>query len=196
MFCHFIQHITQPHTVCRRNRNRFTDTKVIELINIHHKFLDTIYLIHNKDNRFAAASEHICHLRIGIHQSLMNVCDKDDNICRINGNLCLLSHLRKDDVTAVRLNTACIDHGKCLVQPCHICINSVSCNAGCIFYNRNLLTCQRIKQCGFTYIRPAHYRYYRFAHISVSFLSFYGLVLRSDSLPGQHPVHLPLQLPS
>ena len=196
MFRYFIKHISQSHTVCRRDRNRFSDTKIIKFIDIHHKFLNAIYFINNKDNRLTATSKHICYFCIGINQPLMNICDKDNNISCINCDLSLFSHLRKDDVTAVRLNTACIDHGKCLVQPCHICINSVSCNARCIFYNRNLLTCQRIKQCGFTYIRSAHYRYYRFAHISVSFLSFYGLVLRSDSLPGQHPVHLPLQLPS
>ena len=196
MFRYFIKHISQSHTVCRRDWNRFSDTKIIKFIDIHHKFLNAVYFINNKDNRLTATSKHICYFCIGINQPLMNICDKDNNISCINCDLSLFSHLRKDNITAVRFNTTCINHGKCLIKPCHICINSISCNARCIFYNRNLLTCQRIKQCGFTYIRPAHYRYYRFAHISVSFLSFYGLVLRSDSLPGQHLVHLPLQLPS
>ena len=170
--------------------------KIVELIHIRHELLKAVHFVDHKHDRLAGTSEHICHLGIRILQSLSDIREENNHVRRRNGNLRLLSHLRENDISAVRLNTACIDHGKCLVQPCHICINSVSCNAGCIFYNRNLLTCQRIKQCGFTYIRPAHYRYYRFAHISVSFLSFYGLVLRSDSLPSQHPVHLPLQLPS
>ena len=94
MFDHFIEHISQSHTVCCRNRHRLTDTKIVELINIHHKFLNTVYLIYNKNNRFSAAAEHICNFCIGINQSLMNICNKDDNIRCFNGNLRLFSHLR------------------------------------------------------------------------------------------------------
>ena len=114
-------------------------------------------------------AQHICHLSICIHQSLAYICNKNDHICCINGDLGLLPHLCKDQVTAVRLYTACIDHGKCPIKPGNICVDPVSCYTGGILYNGNPAPGKYIKKCGFAYIRPSHYSNYRFAHTSVSF---------------------------
>ena len=169
-----IQHITKSGTVGCGDRYRFSDTKVIKFINVHHIFLNAVYLVYNKNDRFLAAAQHICNLRIRIHKSLLYICDKYDNIGSVDRNLCLLSHLRKNDVTAVRLNSASIDHGKGFVQPCHISINSVTGHTRCIFYNRYHFACQGVKQRGFADIRPAHYCYYWFAHTFVSLSVFYS----------------------
>ena len=82
-----------------------------------------------------AAAQHICHLCIRIYKSLLHIGNKHDHIRGINGDLRLLSHLRENDVSAVRLNSTGIDHGKGFIQPGYIRIDSVTGNSRCIFYN-------------------------------------------------------------
>ena len=131
---HFIQHISKSLPVSCRNRNWLSDSKIIKFIYIHHIFLMTVYFINYKAYRFSAAAKHICHFCIGVHKPLTHICDKNDHICCINGNLRLFSHSGKNDIAAVRLDTSCIDQGKCSVKPCNICIDPVTCHAWCILY--------------------------------------------------------------
>ena len=109
MFYDLVQHITDAHAVCSRNRNRFSNPEVIKLVYVHHIFLHAVHFVYYKDNRFSASSEHVCHFGIGIYKPLVHVRDKHDHICRINGNLRLLSHLGKNNIAAVRLNSSCIN---------------------------------------------------------------------------------------
>ena len=173
LFDHLIQHISKTLSVGCGNWDRFSDSKIIKFIYIHHVLLMAVHFVDYKAYRLATAAEHICHLGVRIHKSLADICNKNDHICRINGDLCLLSHSGKNNVAAVQLNSACIDQGKCPVKPCDICINSVTGYSWCILYYGNIITCQSVKQSGFAYIRPSHYRYYWFAHKFVSFLLVY-----------------------
>ena len=173
LFDHLIQHVSKTLSVSCGDRDRFSDSKIVKLIYVHHIFLVAVYLVNYKTYRLAAAAEHVCYLSIRIHKTLAYICDKNDHVCRINGDLCLLSHSGEDDITAVRLDSACIDQGECPVKPCDICVNPVTGYSRCILYYGNIITCQSIKQSGLTYIRPSHYRYYWFAHKSVSFLFVY-----------------------
>ena len=90
---HFIQHITDSQSGRRRDRNRIPDPKIIELIHVRHKFIKIIHLVDNKHNWFFRTSEHICHFGIRILKSLSDIGNEHNDICRINGDLRLLSHL-------------------------------------------------------------------------------------------------------
>ncbi len=104
--------ITEAEHRCAGNRNRITKTEVIEFIHIRHELLKAIHLVNRKNDRLAASSEHVRHLRIGVNKTLAYIHQKHNNIRRSNGNLCLLTHVTKHHVFALRLNTAGIHHGK------------------------------------------------------------------------------------
>ena len=67
------------------------------------------------------------------------------SICRINGDLRLFPHLGKDDIAALRFNTAGIDQGKLLVQPLDIRVDSVPGYTGRILYNSEVLAGERVE---------------------------------------------------
>ena len=52
-------------------------------------FLKLSTLFTHEKHRFTGAAEHICHFGIRIHKSLTYIRDKNDDIRRINGDLCL-----------------------------------------------------------------------------------------------------------
>lgn len=119
---------------------RLSDAEVIEFINIHHLTVKVIYLVDNEYNRLAASSQHVCHFCIRIYKSLTDVCDEDDDICGINGDLRLVSHLGENDIFGFRLNTAGVYQRKFVVQPLHVGINTVTGYTRCVFYNRNIVS--------------------------------------------------------
>ena len=170
MLYHFIQHVANAQTGRCRHRNRITDSQIIELIHICHEFLKTIYFVNYQDHRLVGTAQHICHLGICILQTLTHIHQENDHICGVDSDLCLLSHLSQNNIIAVRLNTACIDQCKIMIEPGDICIDSVPGHTWRIFYNRNILSRQGIKQCGFAHIRTPHNCYYWSAHILNLFL--------------------------
>ena len=80
---YFVQHISKSLTVGCRNGKWLSDSKIIEFINIHHVFLDTVYFIYNQNNRFLASAQHIRYFCIRIHKSLLHICNKHDHVCCI-----------------------------------------------------------------------------------------------------------------
>ena len=132
---HFIQHISKSQHGCRRDRKRIADAEIVELIHIRHELLKAVHFVDHKHDRLAGASEHICHLGIRILQSLSDIREENNHVRRRNGNLRLLSHLRENDISAVRLNTAGIDHRKMIIQPVDVRIDTVSCHSRRILYN-------------------------------------------------------------
>ena len=77
---------------------RLADAEVIKFIDIHHLTVEVVYFVDNKDNRLAASSQHIGYFCIGIYKTLAHVGNKDDNVCRVDGDLRLISHLRENDI--------------------------------------------------------------------------------------------------
>ena len=120
-----IQKISDPGTVCRGDRVRIPDSEIIELIDCRFIPLPAVNLIHHKKHRLMASAEHVSDLRVRVDQSLLQICQKQNDIGGIDRNLRLLSHLRKDNITCVRLNTACIDQRKPAVEPFHIRVDPV-----------------------------------------------------------------------
>ena len=77
---------------------RLSDAKVIEFINIHHLTVEVVDFVDHQHNRLAASSQHISYFCIGIYKTLAHVGNKDDNVCRVDGDLRLISHLRENDI--------------------------------------------------------------------------------------------------
>ena len=111
------------------------DAKVIKFIDVRHIFVEIVHLIDYQHHWLMRTTQHICHLGICIHQALLYIYQENDHICCCHGDLRLGTHLGKNDIIAVRLDTSCVDQGKRLVKPCDICIYSVPGDARGIFYN-------------------------------------------------------------
>ena len=153
----FIQHIADPHPVCRRDRPWIANPQIIKFIDIRHVFLEAVHFVYNQNHRLVGTAQHIRHLGICIHQSLLDIYHKQNNICRVNGDLCLLPHLGQNDVPGIRLDTAGINQGKIFIQPRNVRINTVSRNARCILYDRDHFSRQCVKQCRFSDIGSTDY---------------------------------------
>jgi len=160
-----------------------TDTQIIEFVNIRHILLETVYFVDYQYHRLMGAAQHVRHLGVSVHQSLLYIHQENDHICRLHGDLCLFTHLGQDHILAVRFDTAGVDQGKCHIQPMDIRINTVSGNTGRIFYNRYIFASQCIEQGGFTYIRASHHRNdglgfslcHNFLHFCSCFLFLHGI---------------------
>ena len=138
--CHLIEHIADAELSGCGNGVRLSDAEVIEFINIHHLTVEVVDFVDHQHNRLAASSEHISYFCIGIYKALTDVSDEDDDICGINGDLRLVSHLGENDIFGFRLNTAGVYQRKFVVQPLHVGINTVTGYTRCVFYNRNIVS--------------------------------------------------------
>ena len=76
-----------------RYRIRVSDSKIIKFVDVRHKFVKIIYLVHCKNHRLFRAAQHICNLGVCIYKPLSHICNKNNHICRIYRNLRLLPHL-------------------------------------------------------------------------------------------------------
>ena len=170
MLDHLVQKITDTQSSGRRDRHRIAHAQIVKFIGIHQEFFKIIHFVYCQDHRLGTAAQHVRYLCIRILQSLTYIHHKNDHVRRINGYLRLFSHLRNDHVPAFRFDTARIHHGKRIIQPSHICINTVTGHTWRIFYNGDILSRQGIKQCGFAHIWTSHNCYYWSAHILNLFL--------------------------
>ena len=62
----------------------------------------------------------------------------------------------------IRLDPSRVNQRKVFIQPADIRVNTIPRNTRCVFYNRYIITCQRVEQSGFTHVWAADYRRYRF----------------------------------
>ena len=112
-----------------------TQSQIIKLIGIRQKLLIIVCFIHCQDHRLLRPSQHVRHLEVRIHQSLPHIYKKNDHVCSLNGNLRLLSHPGKDDISRIRLDPTGVDQRKIIIQPGNVRIDPVPCHSRCIFYD-------------------------------------------------------------
>ena len=158
IFRYGLQHVTDSQTIHRRDRMGIANTQIVEFVDIRHILLEAVHLIDHQYHGLVGTAQHVCHLGIRIHQSLLYIHQENDHVCSLHSDLCLFPHLGQDHVLAVRLDTSCVDQGKCHIQPVDIRIDTVSGNTGCIFHNRYIFASQCIEQGGLTDIRASHHR--------------------------------------
>ena len=140
---------------------RIAHAKIIELIKLRGRLAYAVALVYRKYNGLTALLEHGSYLIIIGSNTAAHIGKKNYNICLFDGNLCLTSHLGKDNIVAGRLDSDCIDYHKLPVAPLAFGINTVTGNAGGIFNNGKALAYQLVEKGGFTNIGSAHHRNYR-----------------------------------
>ncbi len=124
-------------------------------------------------------AEHISDTCIGIYEALTDIRHEDDHICGINGDLRLVTHLGQNDIAAVRLDTAGIDQGKFVVQPLYVRINTVTCYARCVLYDRNIVSGKTLNRVDFpTFGRP-----------TIATIGLLILILLSVDIVSLFPIH-------
>ena len=131
-----IQKISQIQHVGCGNRDRFPESQLIKIIKIIRQ-LRFIDLVDSQNDFFARFHQHGSDFPVCCRDPFLAVHHKQDHIGGIHGHFCLVTHLRKDDVLAVRLDTARIDQCKMDPLPLRFRVYPVSRHARCIFHNGN-----------------------------------------------------------
>ena len=162
---HLIEHVADAELVHRRYTERITEPQIIELVNIVTELLEAVDLIHTENDRLSGLPEHIRHLVVRIDETGTNIHDENDDICRIDRQLCLCTHLRQDDILGIRLDTTRIDQRKLVIQPLRIRIDTVTGHARRILHDGDLLPCNQVEQRRLTYVWTAYHRHHHFSHI-------------------------------
>jgi len=144
----------------RRNRNRLTQSQVIEFIEFRRRISDTITFINAQNNRLAALLQHCSDFLIGCGNTGLHINHQNGHFCAFDCKLCLTAHLRKDNIIRVWFDTAGINQHNFMVAPFTGRIDSVTGNARSIFHDGKTLTDQLIKQGGFADIWATHHSNY------------------------------------
>ena len=84
--------------------------------------------------------EHLRNIHICRDHAALAVGHKDDHGGGINGELCLTAHLGEDDIVALRLNTARVDHKRGLAAPFGLAVDAVAGNTGGVVHDRQPLS--------------------------------------------------------
>ena len=143
---HTVQQITGPVAVNGGNLDRVPQTKVIKLIEIRRRLAHRVALVDAENDRTAALEQHRRNVGVRRHQAGADVRHQYNHIGRIDGQLRLRTHLRKDHIAGARLNTAGIHQRKFAPFPLAVSIDPVARDARRIVHNRQALADQLIKQ--------------------------------------------------
>ena len=90
---HFFQHVPQSQLVGRGNGMGLPYAQIIEFIYIRHILFKAVHLVDHQYHRFMGTPEHIRNLGVRVHKSVLYVHQKNNHVCRVNGNLGLGPHL-------------------------------------------------------------------------------------------------------
>ena len=183
MLYNLIKHISYTRLIYRGNRKWLAKSKVVKFEDISLLFNRIIYLIYHQNHRFLGLSKHVSYLIVRIYKTSLNISYKYNYICRIYGNLSLLTHICKHHVTCIRLDTTCIYHSKGFVKPLCISVYPIPGYTGCILYYGYVAACKFIKKCRLPYIRSSYYRYYWF-QITPQYLYYLPLLCNFTLLCG------------
>ena len=85
----------------------------------------------------------------------VNVAQKYDNVGRVNGDLCLITHLRQNNIVRFGLDTARIDQHQLTASPFGFTVNTVAGDAGGILDDGAALSDQTVEQRTFAHVRSA-----------------------------------------
>ena len=137
--------------------------KFIELVG------DVAYLIRlvdGKNDGLSAFFEHHGDVAVVCKQSRTNIAHKDDGVRHLNGDLCLVAHLRENDIVGLGLDAARVDDGEAAPSPLAIAVNAVARDTGGVLYDTSALADQFIKQCTFADVGASNDGNHRLCHIN------------------------------
>ena len=121
-------------SVDRRDRNGVAQSQIVKFIDI--RALALIHLIDRQHHRLSAAAEHGGNLLIRSGHTRLNVAEKHNDRCVVNGNLSLLPHERQNLIVRPGFNTAGIDQRKFPSAPIALTVDTIPCNARSILHDR------------------------------------------------------------
>ena len=154
-----VKHIAGAVTVNGRNRERVTESEIVELIHIHRHLAQGVALVDGENDGLAGFLEHIRDGIIIRRHARTHVAHEDDNIRMGDGNLRLLAHEREHLVVLLGLDTAGINDHELVSAPLALGIDAVAGHAGGILHDGDTRTDELVEKCGLADIRSAHNGY-------------------------------------
>ena len=125
---------------------------------------NAIAFVDTGNDWLATLLEHCGNVSVICCKTCSYVTHKYDNVCSINRNLCLKTHLLQNYIVCLWLNTARINYYELFGTPLCFTVNSVTGNTWCILNYGTTLAYQFIKKCAFADVRSADNSNYRFCH--------------------------------
>ena len=161
---HRIQQIAGAVSVHRGYRDRVAQPQIIELIKVGGQTADVVALVDRQHHRLAAFLQHHRDIRIVGGDTGQQIGHQHDHIRLFDRELRLPPHLGQDHIVRIRLDTAGIRQHKRTSAPFTRRKQPVTGHARRIFYDRQPLPDQFIKQGGLSNIGSPHNRHHRPCH--------------------------------
>ena len=159
-----VKNISEIQFVGGGNRNRLSDSQRIKIIEGIRRIHRIVHLIDQQNHFFPGAPQHCGDFFICSGHAFLSVHHENDDVRHIHGDLRLLSHLRRDDLLAGRLNASRVNHTEVNSVPLRFCIYAVPGHAGSILDDGDSSPHDTVKKCRFPHIRASDHRHNRFTH--------------------------------
>ena len=160
----FVEQVARAVAVQCGNAEGFTQTEVIELVELRLGLAGLVALIDRQHNRLAAALEHGCNVHVRSGHACAQVGDENDDIRVMNRGLCLKAHELQDLVIVGRLDTAGVDDREHAAAPLTFRIQTVTGDTRGVLNNGQALAGQSVEQLGLAHVRAADDRNSWFGH--------------------------------
>ena len=89
----FVQKLSEAQLAGSGHRDGISQTQVVKLIHVGHELVEIVHLVHAEYHRLMGATEHVSHLVVSVHQSLLHIHHKDYHVRCLDGDHGLLPHL-------------------------------------------------------------------------------------------------------
>src|SRR5690554_4824350 len=161
---HSIQQIPDISSMLSGHQDRLPQTQAVKVNRGLPGVQGTFDFVYTQHHRLFVAPQDITYLFIYAGKAGPAVYHKDDYVSLFHGDHGLHANLPCNHVI-FRIYTACVNHGKMLVDPLTLAVNAIAGNTRLSFHNGSPGFGYSVKQGALAYIRPAHYGDNRFAHL-------------------------------
>ena len=122
------------------------EAKLVEFVVLIGQASRAVAFVDGGNDRLSAPLEHDRNIAVGGGQTGADIAEKDDDVCVLNGDLCLHLHLGQDDVNDDHLSAA----------PLGLAVDAVACDARRILNNGAPLAYELVEQRGLAHIGASH----------------------------------------
>ena len=137
-------------------------SELVELVELVGHLTYTVNLVYRDNDGLTRLFKHNGDVSVICDESRSDIAYKHDNVCGSDSYLRLSSHLLKNGIVALGLDTACINEEEVMAVPLGISVDSVSGNAGSVLNYCSALVDDFIKKCALTNVGSANDGYNRF----------------------------------
>ena len=153
---HKVQQIARSVAVDGGDLQRVTQTQIVEFVDLRVDRADRVAFVDGHDHRLAAALEQIGNVQIRRGHADLDVCDHNDDLCGLNGDLGLPPHEFEHLGLLRRLDAAGVDQLKGFSVPLAFAVDTVAGDARRILHDGGAVTGQLVEQHGLAHVGPAH----------------------------------------